>query len=162
MESWIEANAMVWPFPFTEPEWEQTPPAVQAYLHTLRHEMGQLQERVESLEARLAQIDLQRRLARPVVGPIDRFRYRLVRGFPKRPAAGHAEDDHACRVRNRDRAVPDEDQTVDTRRGGSTLASAYSGMAMIEKPMATATRATAIPTATPSSSERRIDPTVGR
>ena len=55
MESRIESNATVWPFPFTEPEWEQTPPAVPAYLHTLRHEMGQLQERVASLEARLNQ-----------------------------------------------------------------------------------------------------------
>jgi transposase len=55
MESRIESNATVWPFPFSEQEWEQTPPAVQAYLHTLRHEMGQLQERVESLEARLNQ-----------------------------------------------------------------------------------------------------------
>jgi transposase len=55
MESRLESNVTVWPFPFTEQDWEQTPPAVQAYLHTLRHEMGQLQERVESLEARLNQ-----------------------------------------------------------------------------------------------------------
>lgn len=55
MESRIESTATVWPFPFTEQEWEHTPPAVQAYLHTLRDEMGQLQERVESLEARLNQ-----------------------------------------------------------------------------------------------------------
>ena len=52
MESWPESNTTVWPFPFPEQDWEQTPAAVQAYLHTLRHEMGQLQERVESLEAR--------------------------------------------------------------------------------------------------------------
>jgi transposase len=55
MESGLECNVTVWPFPFTEQDWEQTPPAVQAYLHTLRHEMGQLQERVENLEARLNQ-----------------------------------------------------------------------------------------------------------
>ena len=55
MESRLESNVTVWPFPFSEQDWEQTPPAVQAYLHTLRHEMGQLQERVESLEARLNQ-----------------------------------------------------------------------------------------------------------
>jgi transposase len=55
MESRRESNATVWPFPFTEQDGEQTPPAVQAYLHTLRHGMGELQERVESLEARLHQ-----------------------------------------------------------------------------------------------------------
>ena len=55
MEPLLEANAMIWPFPFTEQDWEQTPPAVQAYLHTLHREMGQLHERVEGLEARLKQ-----------------------------------------------------------------------------------------------------------
>ena len=51
-----------WSLPFTEQDWEQTPPAVQAYVHTLHeemshlcHEMKQLQERLESLEARLKQ-----------------------------------------------------------------------------------------------------------
>ena len=55
MELQPEAKSGVWSFPFTENEWEQTPSAVQAYLHTLRDEMGQLQERVENLEARLKQ-----------------------------------------------------------------------------------------------------------
>jgi transposase len=47
---------------FTAHDWEQTPPAVQAYVQTLheemqrmRAEMGQLHERVEHLEARLHQ-----------------------------------------------------------------------------------------------------------
>jgi transposase len=44
-----------WPFPFTPHDWEQTPPAVQAYLHTVRDALGQLQERVDTLEARLQQ-----------------------------------------------------------------------------------------------------------
>jgi hypothetical protein len=43
MESRLESNTTVWPFPFPKQDWEQTPAAVQAYLHTLRHEMGQLQ-----------------------------------------------------------------------------------------------------------------------
>ena len=55
MEPPPEANSRVWSFPFTEHDWEQTPPAVQAYLHTLREEMGQLHEQVERLEARLNQ-----------------------------------------------------------------------------------------------------------
>lgn len=55
MEPLPEPNSALWPFPFAEQDWEQTPPSVRAYLHTLREEMGQLQERVESLEARLKQ-----------------------------------------------------------------------------------------------------------
>ena len=62
MESRLAFDPTVWSFPFTEPDWAQTPPAVQAYISTLhdemgrlRHAMGQLQERVESLEARLNQ-----------------------------------------------------------------------------------------------------------
>ena len=47
------------------------------------------------------------------------------------------------------RSVPDP---------GSTLARAYSGMAMMENPMATADSETASPTPSPSSSERRITP----
>jgi transposase len=45
----------VWPFPFTPEDWAQTPPAVQAYLHTVHDALAQLHERVETLEARLAQ-----------------------------------------------------------------------------------------------------------
>ena len=48
-----EPGSTDWSFPFTEQDWEQTPPAVKAYLQTLHHEIGQLHERVESLEARL-------------------------------------------------------------------------------------------------------------
>ena len=53
MERLPEPDSTRWSFPFTEQDWEQTPPAVQAYLHPLHDEMGQLRERVESLEARL-------------------------------------------------------------------------------------------------------------
>src|SRR5262250_179462 len=42
-----------WLFPFTPQDWEQTPPAVQAYVHTLHNELIQRRERVEALEARL-------------------------------------------------------------------------------------------------------------
>jgi hypothetical protein len=55
LEPLLEPNATLWPFPFTEQDWQQTPPAVQAYLHTLHYEMGQLHEQVENLEARLNQ-----------------------------------------------------------------------------------------------------------
>jgi transposase len=50
-----ESGSTGWSFPFTEQDWDQTPPAVQAYLHTLHHELGQLHECIEGLEARLKQ-----------------------------------------------------------------------------------------------------------
>ena len=45
----------LWPFPFTPQDWEQTPPTVQAYLHSVCDALKQMQERVETLEARLKQ-----------------------------------------------------------------------------------------------------------
>jgi len=55
MEPRSEPANTAWPFPFTAQDWDQTPPAVQASLRTLRDALGQLQDRVETLEARLKQ-----------------------------------------------------------------------------------------------------------
>ena len=55
MEPRSEPANAVWPFPFTPQDWEQTPPAVQAYVRTLSDEVAQLHDRVETLEARLTQ-----------------------------------------------------------------------------------------------------------
>jgi transposase len=55
MEPQSEPATTVWPFPFTPQDWEQTPPAVQAYLRAVRDELGQLHDRVDTLEARLTQ-----------------------------------------------------------------------------------------------------------
>ena len=55
MEPLPESATPGWPFPFTPQDWEQTPPAVQAYLRTVGDALGQLQERVDTLEARLQQ-----------------------------------------------------------------------------------------------------------
>src|SRR5262249_5102338 len=55
MEALSEPVTTVWPFPFTSQDWEQTPRAVQAYVRTLRNEVAQLQDRVETLAARLTQ-----------------------------------------------------------------------------------------------------------
>jgi transposase len=41
-----------WPFPFSQADWDQTPPAVQAYIVALHQELAQLKQRVEALEAR--------------------------------------------------------------------------------------------------------------
>ena len=55
MEPLSEPTNTVWSFPFTPHDWEQTPPAVQAYVRTLCDEVVQLHDRVETLEARLTQ-----------------------------------------------------------------------------------------------------------
>ena len=55
MEPLSEPANTVWSFPFPPQDWEQTPPAVQAYVRTLRDEVAQLQDRVETLAARLRQ-----------------------------------------------------------------------------------------------------------
>src|SRR5262249_48208229 len=55
MEPRSESANTVWPFPFTPQDWEQTPPAVQAYVRTLRDEVKELHDVVETLEARLQQ-----------------------------------------------------------------------------------------------------------
>src|SRR5262249_17259837 len=52
MELLTTPMSTAWPFPFTPQDWEETPPAVQAYVHTLHGELTQLRERVEVLEAR--------------------------------------------------------------------------------------------------------------
>jgi transposase len=55
MEPRSEPTNTVWSLPFTPQDWEQTPLAVQAYVHTLRDEVARLQNRVETLETRLQQ-----------------------------------------------------------------------------------------------------------
>jgi transposase len=55
MEPRSESTNIGWPFPFTRQAWEQTPLAVQAYVHALRDEVKQLHDCVETLEARLQQ-----------------------------------------------------------------------------------------------------------
>src|SRR6266581_2396875 len=51
-------DSTAWPFPFPPQDWEQTPPAVQAYLLAVQHDLTplrDLQNRVEVLETRLKQ-----------------------------------------------------------------------------------------------------------
>jgi len=55
MESLSEPTNTIWSFPFTPQDWEQTPLAVQAYVRTLHDKVEQLQDHVETLEARLTQ-----------------------------------------------------------------------------------------------------------
>jgi len=51
-------DSTAWPFPFPRQDWEQTPPAVQAYLLAVQQDLTHLRDlhnRVEVLEARLKQ-----------------------------------------------------------------------------------------------------------
>src|SRR5262245_63898658 len=47
-----------WPFTFSVLDWGQTPPAVQAYIIQLQHDLRHLSTRVEALEARLNAMDV--------------------------------------------------------------------------------------------------------
>jgi transposase len=58
MEPLPESAHPLWPFPFVPQDWEHTPAAVQAYVHTLQDELTQLRTRVEALEARLTQTSM--------------------------------------------------------------------------------------------------------
>ena len=56
MDQPIAPDSAAWPFPFAQQEWERTPPAVQAYVRTVQHDLAQLQdlqERVAALEGAL-------------------------------------------------------------------------------------------------------------
>ena len=55
MASLSEPTNTAWSFPFPPQDWAQTPLAVQAYVRTLRDEVAQLHDRVETLQARLTQ-----------------------------------------------------------------------------------------------------------
>jgi transposase len=55
MEPLPESAHPGWLFPCMPQDWEPTPAAVQAYVHTLQDKLTQLRTRVEALEARLTQ-----------------------------------------------------------------------------------------------------------
>jgi transposase len=99
MELPSEPNPTAWSLPFTEQDWEQTPPAVQAYVHTLhdemshlRHEMKQLQERFESLEARLKQTSTTS--SRPPSSDSPYKKPRCRTGAPTRPRKSGGKPGH--------------------------------------------------------------------
>jgi hypothetical protein len=53
MEPLTDPLSTAWSFPFVPQDWEHTPRAVHASVHTLQDELTQLRERVDALEARL-------------------------------------------------------------------------------------------------------------
>jgi len=93
MELRPKLNSTGWPFPFPEADWEQTPPAVQVYLHALQHEMGQLQDQVESLAARLNQDSTNS--SRPPSSDSPYKKPRRRTGASPRPRKGGGKPGHA-------------------------------------------------------------------
>jgi transposase len=53
MSAPAETDTPAWPFPFSSQDWEDTPPAIQAYIRTLQQDLHQLQQRMATIKARL-------------------------------------------------------------------------------------------------------------
>jgi transposase len=84
MELRPESTTTAWSFPFPPQDWEQTPPAVQAYLRTMRDTLGQLQDRVETLEARLKQNSTTSSLPPSADSPYKKPRRRTTSTTPRK------------------------------------------------------------------------------
>jgi transposase len=92
MEPLPESATPGWPFPFVPQDWEHTPVAVQAYVHTLQDELTQLRERVEALEARLQQNSTTSHRPPSSDNPYKKPRHRSTSATPRKAGGqpGHA------------------------------------------------------------------------
>jgi transposase len=80
----MEPMSTVWLFPFGPQDWEHTPTAVQAYVHTLQDELTQLRARVEALEARLTQNSTTSHRPPSSDSPYKKPRQRLASATPRK------------------------------------------------------------------------------
>ena len=94
MEPRSEPANTVWLFPFTPQDWEQTPPAVQAYLSTVRDELAQLHDRVETLEARLKQNSTTSSRPPSLDSPYKKPRQRTTATTPRKAGAKPGHQGH--------------------------------------------------------------------
>jgi transposase len=94
MEPRSEPTNLVWPFPFTSQDWAQTPPAVQAYLCTVRDELRQLHERVDTLEARLAQHSTTSSRPPSSDNPYKKPRQRMIATTPRKAGGKPGHQGH--------------------------------------------------------------------
>ena len=101
MELLLEPTNTVWSFPFPPQDWEQTPPAVQAYVRTLRDEVAQLHDRVETLAA--CRRERARRYVPSCPCSVDGYSSRSqravgcrtrIRDAAQRVLSGHRADNH--------------------------------------------------------------------
>ena len=79
-------------FPFVPQDWEHTPTAVQAYVHTLQDELTRLRARVETLEARLKQNSTTSHRPPSSDSPYNKPRHRSTSATPRKAGGqpGHA------------------------------------------------------------------------
>src|SRR5690349_23739866 len=132
METRSEPAHTVWPFPFTPQDWELTPPAVQAYLRTVHDALGQLQERVDTLQARLTQNSTTSSRPPSSDSPYKKRRcFRAVEAMSDGPSKLIAIDEqpdhqvvHALCLGKTDRPA---DQPLDPRAQGDMLALDFLG-----------------------------------
>jgi transposase len=92
MEQPPAPESTVWPFPFPYQDWEQTPPAVQAYLLAVQQHLTQLHERIDALEARLHQHSTTSQRPPSSDQPYTKRRQRLTSATPRTAGGnpGHA------------------------------------------------------------------------
>ena len=94
MTSLSEPANTGWLFPFTWQDWELTPPAVQAYLCTVRDEVEQLQGRVETLEARLSQNSTTSHRPPSSDNPYKKLRQRSTSAVPRKAGGKPGHQGH--------------------------------------------------------------------
>ena len=84
----------VWPYPFSQQDWDQTPSAVQAYLCTLHDELTQCKDRVETLEARLTQTSRTSHRPPSSDSPYQRPRQRAASATPRKAGGKPGHQGH--------------------------------------------------------------------
>ena len=77
-------------FPFPPQDWAQTPLAVQAYVRTLRDEVAQLHDRVETLQARLTQNSTTSSRPPSADSPYKKPRRRMTSTTPRKAVGNRA------------------------------------------------------------------------
>src|SRR5262245_66451059 len=90
-------------FPFPPQDWEHTPTAVQAYVHTLHDELTQLRARGEALEARLQQNSTTSHRPPSLDHPYKKPRQRSLSATPRK--AGGKPGHRGHRQRSEERRV---------------------------------------------------------
>ena len=87
-------DTTVWPYPFSQQDWGQTPSAVQAYLCTLQDELTQCKDRVETLEARLTQTSRTSHRPPSSDSPYTRPRQRAASATPRKAGGKPGHQGH--------------------------------------------------------------------
>src|SRR5262245_54722308 len=134
MEPRSDPTNTVWPLPFTPQDWEQTPPAVQAYLRTVCNELVQLQERVETLEARLKQTSTTSSWPSSTDSPYKRPRRRTTSTTPRKAGGQPGHQGHRQELLAPSRVVEVRPEPCVCGTTGFAVTSPYYTHQVIELP----------------------------